>query len=202
MGLFDYLPNGTIDRWVKDKVLLTPETTQCAIPRGIFAAKEGGSGRRGDSGGMLRMIAYGSESNFAYPPRPADPKAVWEPDWAVRVRVKSSTMAMLGEETGSSGARRARGSRRQVPSDNAPRRLRQSQEGSAAAAPAAPSSPSITDVLNPLGNTGQCAERTVRTLSGPCAAGVISLRRGAPGLKCQHQALFENRKTRALEPRG
>jgi hypothetical protein len=36
MGLFDYLPHATIDRWIKDKVLLTPETTQCAIPRGIF----------------------------------------------------------------------------------------------------------------------------------------------------------------------
>jgi hypothetical protein len=152
MGLFDYLPNGTIDRWVKDKVLLTPETTQCAIPRGIFAAKEGGSGRRGDSGGMLRMIAYGSESNFVHPPRPADPKAVWEPDWAVRVRVKSSTLAMLGEETGSSGARRARGSRPSPADTNAPPPA-VGQEGSAAA-PGAPSSPSITDVLNPLGNTG------------------------------------------------
>jgi hypothetical protein len=41
MGLFDYLPNATIDRWIKDKVLLTPETTQCAIPRGIFAGQGG-----------------------------------------------------------------------------------------------------------------------------------------------------------------
>ena len=150
MGLFDYLPNATIDRWIKDKVLLTPETTQCAIPRGIFAGKEGGSGRRGDSsGGMLRMIAYGNESNFAYPPRPADPKAVWEPDWAVRVRVKSSTMAMLGEEP--SGGRAARSSRGSAPSGNAPPPAA-SQDGSAGAAPATPSSPSIGDVLSPIGN--------------------------------------------------
>jgi hypothetical protein len=150
-GLFDYLPNATIDRWIKDKVLLTPETTQCAIPRGIFAAKEGGSGRRGDSaGGMLRMIAYGSESNFAYPPRPADPKAVWEPDWAVRVRVKSSTMAMLGEEqSGGRAARSSRGS--STPSGNAPPSST-GQDGSAGAAPSAPSSPSIGDVLSPIGN--------------------------------------------------
>jgi hypothetical protein len=150
MGLFDYLPHATIDRWIKDKVLLTPETTQCAIPRGIFAGKEGGSGRRGDSsGGMLRMIAYGNESNFAYPPRPADPKAVWEPDWAVRVRVKSSTMAMLGEEP--SGGRAARSSRGSTPSGNAPPPAA-SQDGSAGAAPATPSSPSIGDVLSPIGN--------------------------------------------------
>ena len=103
MGLFDYLPNATIDRWLKERVLLQPETTQCAIPKGIFA----GAGGRGGEGAMLRMMAYGGESNFVYPPRPNDPKAVWEPEWAVRVRVKSHTMAMLGEESG----RSARGGR-------------------------------------------------------------------------------------------
>ena len=105
MGMFDYLPNATIDRWLKERVLLQPETTQCAVPKGIFA----GAGGRGGDGGMLRMIAYGSESNFAYPPRPADPKAVWEPEWAVRVRVKAHTMAMLGQEN----ERSARGERNQ-----------------------------------------------------------------------------------------
>lgn len=92
MGLFDYLPAATIDRWLKDRVLLQPETTQCAIPQGIFA----GGGR--DATPMLRMVAYGGESHIVHPPRPADPKASWEPEWAVRVRVKSHTMAMLGEE--------------------------------------------------------------------------------------------------------
>lgn len=100
MGLFDYLPNGTIDRWLKENVLLKPETTSCAVPKGIFAAEGGGGGRgRGDDGNaMLRMVAYGSESNFVHPPRPADPRAAWEPEWAVRVRVKSNIMAMLGQE--------------------------------------------------------------------------------------------------------
>ena len=92
MGLFDYLPPATIDRWLKDRVLLQPETTQCAIPQGIFA----GGGR--DATPMLRMMAYGGESHIVHPPRPADPKAPWEPEWAVRVRVKSHTMAMLGDE--------------------------------------------------------------------------------------------------------
>ncbi|MDF2462104.1 MAG: hypothetical protein K0Q43_339 [Ramlibacter sp.] len=106
MGMFDYLPNSTIDRWLKERVLLQPDTTQCAVPKGIFA----GPGGRGGDGGMLRMIAYGSESNFAHPPRPADPKAVWEPEWAVRVRVKAHTMAMLGQEN----ERSARGERNQA----------------------------------------------------------------------------------------
>ncbi len=91
MGLFDYLSPATIDRWLKERVLLQPETTQCAIPQGIFAG-----GR--DATPMLRMMAYGGESHIVYPPRPADPKAAWEPEWSVRVRVKSHTMAMLGEE--------------------------------------------------------------------------------------------------------
>ena len=92
MGLFDYLSPATIDRWLKERVLLQPETTQCAIPQGIFA----GGGR--DAMPMLRMMAYGGESHIVHPPRPADPKAAWEPEWSVRVRVKSHTMAMLGEE--------------------------------------------------------------------------------------------------------
>ncbi len=104
MGMFDYLPNATIERWLKERVLLQPDATQCAVPKGIFAGPDGRAGE----GAMLRMMAYGPESNFAYPPRPADPKAVWEPEWAVRVRVKSHTMAMLGE----TGARSA-GVRRQ-----------------------------------------------------------------------------------------
>lgn len=87
MGLIDYASPGNIEQWLKDKVLLAPNVTQCAIPRGIFA-KAGG--------GMLRMIAYGPELNLAHPPRPADPKIAWEPEWAVRVRTKSTAMAMLG----------------------------------------------------------------------------------------------------------
>ena len=111
MGMFDYLPNGTIDKWVKERVLLRPDATQCAIPKGIFA----GPGGRAE-GAMLRMMAYGGESNFAYPPRPNDPKAVWEPEWAVRVRIKSHTMAMLGEEGARSSARSRQPERNAEPS--------------------------------------------------------------------------------------
>lgn len=105
MGLFDYLSPATIDRWLKERVLLQPETTQCAIPQGIFA----GGGR--DATPMLRMMAYGGESHIVHPPRPADPKAAWQPEWAVRVRVKSHTMAMLGEESqGGRGGMASQGS--------------------------------------------------------------------------------------------
>ncbi|HXE50712.1 MAG TPA: hypothetical protein VN663_20220 [Ramlibacter sp.] len=102
MGLFDYLPNGTIAQWTKDRVLLGSDVNRCAVPKGIFAPAPGA---RDEATAMLRMIAYGGESNFAHPPRPTDPKATWEPEWAVRVRVKAHTMAMLGQEQESSAGR-------------------------------------------------------------------------------------------------
>lgn len=91
MGLIDYQTNAAVDRWLSEKVLLAPTVTRCAVPKGIFG--EGG-------GAMLRMIAYGSELNLAFPPRPADPKIAWEPQWAVKVRVKSVANAFLGMDMG------------------------------------------------------------------------------------------------------
>ncbi len=91
LGLMDYLSNSQIDQWVKEKVLLPASTQKCAIPTGIY----------GQAGGaMLRGIAYGNELNLLHPPRPADPKllAAWNPEWSLRVRVKSTTMSMLGQE--------------------------------------------------------------------------------------------------------
>jgi hypothetical protein len=89
LGLVDYQTNKSVDQWLKDKVLLAPTTTSCDVPKGIFGD--------GDSAGaMLRMIAYGTELNLAHPPRPADPKVQYEPEWALKVRVKSVATAMLG----------------------------------------------------------------------------------------------------------
>lgn len=50
--------------------------------------------------GMLTMIAYGPETDIVYPPRPADPKQPWNPEWNVRVRTKSTAFAMLGMDSG------------------------------------------------------------------------------------------------------
>ena len=91
MGVVDYLPNATVDKWIGEKVLLPASATSCAVPGGIFAGTDGEA-----AGGMLRMIAYGKESHIAWPPKPADPKAAWDPEWNVRVRTKSTAMAMLG----------------------------------------------------------------------------------------------------------
>jgi hypothetical protein len=43
---------------------------------------------------MGRLIAYGPEEDFAYPPRPANPKLVWKLDWTARVRHRSTTSWM------------------------------------------------------------------------------------------------------------
>jgi hypothetical protein len=83
--LIDYQTNPAVDRWLKDGVLLSPGTRTCVLPKGIFG-----------EGAMLRMIAYGSELNLAHPPRPADPRTPWEPEWAVKVRVKSVATTVLG----------------------------------------------------------------------------------------------------------
>jgi hypothetical protein len=88
-GLVDYQTNGAVDRWLKERVLLAPSVTTCAVPKGIFG-----------EGAFLRMIAYGTELNLAHPPRPTDPKIAWEPDWAVKVRVKSVANAILGMDMG------------------------------------------------------------------------------------------------------
>jgi hypothetical protein len=85
-GLTDYQTNVAVDRWLKEKVLLAPAVTTCTVPKGVFSGE----------GAMLRLVGYGNELNLAYPPRPADPKAPWEPVWAAKVRVKSVASALLG----------------------------------------------------------------------------------------------------------
>jgi hypothetical protein len=107
MGLMDYLPNNTIDSWLRERVLLQPTATSCAVPQGIFAAKNGG---RDSGGAMAQMVAYGGESYIVHPPRPADAKIPWNQEWAVRIRLKSHAMASLsGEENAGSSRRRTPG---------------------------------------------------------------------------------------------
>lgn len=101
--LVNYLTGSYIDKWLKQKVLLAPATTSCAIPKGIFAAKQQSGEERGVAG--LNMIAYGPETNITWPPRPTDPKQPWDPEWNVRVRTKATATAVLGVDfSGMEGA--------------------------------------------------------------------------------------------------
>jgi hypothetical protein len=108
-ALMNHQSNSNIDKWIREQVVLPASATQCAVPKGIFS--EGG-------GGMLQMIAYGSEAFFAHPPRPTDPKIAWAPDWQAKVRVKSTFMSMLGGF--SDGASGAHGDKR-APSEQKPK---------------------------------------------------------------------------------
>lgn len=85
MGLVNYQPNGSISKWQKEKVLLPAGATECMAPKEAVSAMS-----------MSRVIAYGDELNMAYPPRPKDPKLTWEPQWNVKVRLKSVASLMPG----------------------------------------------------------------------------------------------------------
>jgi hypothetical protein len=109
-GLMDYVAPAQVKKLIDEKVVLPPSTLNCTIPAGIFGAAEGA---------MVRMVAYGPELNLAHPPRPANAKAPWEPEWAVRVRNKSTGMTMLGmDEQG--GGRNSGRSRDKAPQQEGP----------------------------------------------------------------------------------
>jgi hypothetical protein len=96
-ALMDYLPPAEVQRLIKERVVMTPQTTECAVPAGIF---------KGEAS-MFNFIAYGDELNVVHPPRPKDPKQVWIQEYAVKLRLKSTGMAMLGEDMGGGGRSRA-----------------------------------------------------------------------------------------------
>ncbi|MFT3791415.1 MAG: hypothetical protein QM741_10105 [Rudaea sp.] len=95
-GLMNYASNANVDKWLREKVLLAPATTECEVPAGIFAEAKTA---------MLQGIAYGNEANFSYPPKPANAPVSWSPDWVARVRNKSVAMNMLGENAASMNGR-------------------------------------------------------------------------------------------------
>jgi len=97
-ALMDYLPPSEVQRLVREKVVLAPQTTECAVPAGVFKGE----------GAMLNFIAYGDELNVVHPPRPADPRKTWEQEWAAKVRLKSTGMTLLAEGGGTEGRRGAR----------------------------------------------------------------------------------------------
>lgn len=120
MGIMDYLPPSTVDKWIREKVVLAPSVTSCAIPKGIFAGQGGQA-----AGGMLQMIAFGPESHIVYPPKPTDPKllAAWNPEWNVRVRNKSTATAMLGMDFDASQQAVDEGAQEQKPEESTAKKV-------------------------------------------------------------------------------
>ena len=93
--LLTWLPPREVARLIKERVVLPSSSTECVVPAQFVAAAPSA---------FLRFIAYGEEANFVHPPRPQDPKVVWNQEWAAKVRLKSTTSAMLGEEGMGGGA--------------------------------------------------------------------------------------------------
>jgi hypothetical protein len=90
MALMDYLTPHDVSQYIKDKVVMDPSRTSCTVPP-IF---------KNSQGAMVQFIAYGEQLDLAHPPRPKDPKQFWQPEWSVKVRLKSTSMTPLGMESG------------------------------------------------------------------------------------------------------
>ena len=83
----DYLPQDEIARLIREKTLLPAAADRCTVPaEAVKAAPQA----------MLSVVAFGSEANFSHPARPAKAPASWRPEWAVKLRTKSTYRNMLG----------------------------------------------------------------------------------------------------------
>ena len=84
---FDYLAPDEVTRLIQQRVVLSPQTTQCTVPVEVA---------RGTEGASLMLNAFGPEANFSHPARPARPPRGWAPEWTVKLRTRSSYVGMLG----------------------------------------------------------------------------------------------------------
>ncbi|HEY4743876.1 MAG TPA: hypothetical protein VIH45_04405 [Desulfuromonadaceae bacterium] len=94
-ALMNYLTPGDVARFIKEKVVMEPVRTSCTVPP-VF--KDG-------QGGMLQFIAYGEQLDIVHPPKPKDPKQPWNPQWSLKVRLKSYGMSPLAAAGAESGRR-------------------------------------------------------------------------------------------------
>lgn len=104
-ALWDWIAPATVNRLIAQKVVLPPSQTSCIMPAEV---KQSASQFM-----MGNLYAYGPEANFAYPPRPDNPKTAWKPEWTARVRYRSNSMwfingpnmggMMRGEEDSQTG---------------------------------------------------------------------------------------------------
>jgi hypothetical protein len=79
MTTMDYLAPSEVRRLVTAGAVLPPSTTQCVLPAEVAAASPFG---------MVTMIGYGPEANFAEAPK--------APKWVTKVRYKTTASVMRG----------------------------------------------------------------------------------------------------------
>lgn len=86
-ALWDWIAPSQVARLIQQQVVLPPTQTSCTVPAEVTAS--------GGEFALGNLYAYGPEANFAYPPRPANAKTPWKPEWTARVRYRSNSTWLL-----------------------------------------------------------------------------------------------------------
>lgn len=147
--LSGHVPPAEVARLVRERVVMPPDRTECTVPAAVMKAMPMG---------MLSFTAYGDELNLSHPPRPQDPKVPWDIQWTVKLRLKSSTSAMLGQGLG--GAPGDAAAPTGTDRADAPAPAPAESSAGASAPPPPRGTPSPTDAV------GQGVEQGVRMLRG------------------------------------
>lgn len=88
--LWDWISPSGVRKLIAAGTVMPPEQRDCIVPAEVVKAS--------GEGMMINLQAYGPQADFAFPPRPADTKKPWNPEWIARVRFRSSTMLIPGME--------------------------------------------------------------------------------------------------------
>lgn len=83
-NLMGFLAPSEVNRLVGERVVLSPGTTECVIPKQALEAA-------GGQMFMSNLNAFGPELNVVHPPRPTDPRVEWKQEYAVKLRTRSHT---------------------------------------------------------------------------------------------------------------
>ncbi|MDE8653672.1 hypothetical protein [Novosphingobium album (ex Liu et al. 2023)] len=103
-GLADWISPGQVPALIRSGTLMPASATSCVVPAEVVNATP--DFRVGT------LTAFGPEEDFVYPPRPADPKVAWKPEWTARIRHRSTTswMQAAGMSMGMQGQQQQEGS--------------------------------------------------------------------------------------------
>ncbi|MBP2160932.1 MULTISPECIES: hypothetical protein [Asticcacaulis] len=96
MGLSpEYLTANDVERLQAKKALLPGTATGCTVPAEVGNAAQAL---------MYGVTAYGGDTVMSYPPRPEDVNTPWNIQWQTKVRYRSTTGGLLGQDLGMAAA--------------------------------------------------------------------------------------------------
>jgi hypothetical protein len=87
-ALAGWLSPAAVAKLVAAGTVMPSSQTSCTVPAEVKQAA--------GEVAMTQLYGYGPQADFAYPPRPANAKAAWKPEWIARVRFRSNSTIMLG----------------------------------------------------------------------------------------------------------